>query len=96
MDFHQAIAKAGANRYLGITHSNLRLQIERYSYIAVNADNTDRESLDAHYQKIKTQHRELVDCIRSKNKERIEQIAVDHIRLFQQRIVDDLMNISFL
>jgi len=96
VDFHQAIAKAGANRYLGSTHSNLRLQIERYSYIAVNADNTDRESLDAHYQKIKTQHRELVDCIRSKNKERIEQIAVDHIRLFQQRIVDDLMNISFL
>jgi len=84
--FHQLIAKACGNRYLISIHENLRNEISRLSYLAFSKDFNNKPTLDEHFNKVIDHHREMIACLEKKDAERLGDLAVDHIRLFQNRI----------
>lgn len=85
--FHRLIAKASDNDYLFSIHENLRNQAERLSYLAISKDYENAPSLREHLQKIKEQHRVMVKCLKEKNIKEMEKLSIEHIRLFQSRIM---------
>jgi len=95
--FHSAIAEASQNQYLTRFHQNLRRQAERLSYIAVSREAPGGGlAQDEHYRRISEHHGELVRCLREHDELRAEAVAVEHIALFQERILNYLRDISYL
>lgn len=92
--FHTVIARASNNRYLDKYHETLRLQVERLSYLAVSRDGLT--SLEKHYAVISSQHEEIIEHLASHNTDGIEQVAVAHVKLFQNRILSTLMSADYL
>jgi DNA-binding GntR family transcriptional regulator len=84
---HQLIAKACENRYLFSIHENLRNEISRLSYLAFSKDMENSLSLDAHLSKIVEHHREIIRCLETKDSERAGDLSVEHLKLFQNRIM---------
>ena len=92
--FHAAIARAGNNRCLAKYHETLRLQVERLSYLAVSRDVLT--PLEKHYALISRQHDEIIDHLASHDAEGVEKVTVDHVKLFQNRIVSTLMSVDYV
>ena len=84
--FHQLIAKACGNRYLISIHENLRNEISRLSYLAFSKDFNNNPTLEEHFNKVIDHHREMIACLGKRDAEKLGDLAVDHIRLFQSRI----------
>ena len=84
--FHQLIARACDNGYLFSIHENLRNQISRLSYLAFSKDMENSLSLDNHLNKIVDHHQKIIRCLEQKDSERVGELSLDHIRLFQNRI----------
>jgi len=93
--FHSAIAEASHNQYLVRFHENLRRQAERLSFIAVSREAPDDVfPRDQHYRRISEHHGEIVSCLKAHDQLRAEAVAVEHITLFQDRILSYLRHIS--
>ena len=85
--FHQLIAKASDNEYLFSIHDNLRAQAERLSYLAISREWETGPALNEHLEKLKEQHKAIVKCLKEKDAEQMEKLSVEHVRLFQNRIM---------
>jgi DNA-binding GntR family transcriptional regulator len=85
--FHQLIAKASDNEYLISIHKNLRTQAERLSYLAVSKEWEEGPALNEHLEKIKEQHRAIVRCLRERDVESMGKLSIEHVKLFQNRIM---------
>jgi DNA-binding GntR family transcriptional regulator len=85
--FHQLIGRASDNEILFAIHDNLRAQAERLSYLAVSKEWEKGEALSEHLDKLKQHHKAAVKCLKDRDVERMERLAVDHVKLFQNRIM---------
>lgn len=94
--FHHIIALASKNRYLFEIHKNIRSQAERLSYIAVSQELETAAGIDKHNKRISAQHHELIKCLKERDTKQIEVTAIEHIKLFQNRILNSLIDLSYL
>jgi len=85
--FHQMIAKASDNEYLISIHKNLRTQAERISYLAISREWENGPALNEHLEKIKEHHEAIVRCLRERDFESMEKLSIEHVKLFQNRIM---------
>jgi DNA-binding GntR family transcriptional regulator len=85
--FHQLIAKASDNEYLFSIHDGLRAQAERLSYLAISKEWENGPILNEHLEKLKDDHKAIVRCLQEKDGEQMERLSVEHVRLFQNRIM---------
>jgi DNA-binding GntR family transcriptional regulator len=95
LEFHYLIAEASKNRFLCRMHQNIRMQAERLSYIAVSRELGETANLEEHNQKISKQHNALIKCLENHDVKQIGSICVEHVRLFQNRILQSFMDISY-
>ena len=85
--FHQLIAEASDNQYLASIHRDLRSKAERLAYLSIGRDVEKGATLEEHLRKLKQDHREIVSCLETRDVERLEKLSIEHIWLFQNRIV---------
>jgi len=85
--FHQLIAKASDNECLFSIHDNLRAQAERLSYLAISKEWEEGPALNEHLDKLKEDHKAIVRCLKEKDAEQMEKLAIEHVKLFQNRIM---------
>ncbi len=85
--FHRLIAKASDNEYLISIHENLRTQAERLSYLAISKEWENGPGLNDHLEKIKKHHKAMLQCLKTKNPKSMEKLSVEHVKLFQNRIM---------
>jgi len=85
--FHQLIAEASDNQYLSLFHEKLRNEADRLSYLAVSRELKNNHTLDEHHKKIKNHHKEIISCLEKKRIDQLEKLSLDHIKLFQNRIM---------
>ncbi len=85
--FHQLVAEASDNEYLISIHKNLRTQAERLSYLAISKEWENGPALDDHLEKIKEDHKAILRCLRTRNPKSMEKLSVQHVKLFQNRIM---------
>lgn len=90
--FHQLIAKASDNEYLISIHKNLRTQAERLSYLAISREWESGPDLNDHLEKIKEHHKSIVQCLRDRDAQSIEKLSIEHMKLFQNRIMHYLQH----
>lgn len=96
LEFHRLIAEASGNRFLRKVHQDIRLQAERLSYVAVKGESINNPAIDNHNQKISEQHQDIINCLENHDTKRIENIAIDHVKLFRDRIFNSLKDLSHL
>ena len=85
--FHQLVGKASDNECLFSIHENLRAQAERLSYLAISKEWEKGPALNEHLEKLKEHHKAIVRCLKEKNVDRMEKLAIEHVKLFQNRIM---------
>jgi DNA-binding GntR family transcriptional regulator len=85
--FHQLVARASDNEYLYFIHENLRTQAERLSYLAVSKEWEEGPALNEHLEKLKEHHKAIVQCLKEKDVEQMEKLSIEHVKLFQNRIM---------
>jgi DNA-binding GntR family transcriptional regulator len=85
--FHQLVARASDNEYLFSIHDGLRAQAERLSYLAISKEWETGPALKEHLEGLKEHHKAIVRCLREKDAEKMEKLSVEHVRLFQNRIM---------
>jgi len=85
--FHQLVAKASDNEYLISIHKSLRTQAERLSYLAISKEWENGPALKDHLEKIKEQHKAILQCLKTKNSKSMEKLSTEHVKLFQNRIM---------
>jgi len=95
-EFHQIIAIASRNKFLGRMHEEIRKQSERLSYISISREIGENLSLVEHYKKISQQHSKIIECLNNHNHEEIEKVSVEHVNSFQRRIVSSFMKVSYV
>lgn len=87
---HSTIGLATDNEYVIDIYETLLNQQERLSYLAVTGEIKSGLPLPDHLALIGKQHRDILAALESGDPERAENLADDHIRLFQQRITSYL------
>lgn len=95
-EFHHLIARASRNRFLGRTHRDIRMQAERLSYISVSREFQNNMSIDKHNKNISKQHHKLMEYLKKHDSKGIEVASVEHVDSFRGRILNHLMEISYV
>ena len=88
--FHQLIAEGSDNRYLISIHRDLRNKAERLAYLSIGSDFENSTTLDEHLSKLCSHHQQIVLCLEKKDVERMGRLSIEHIILFQNRIISYL------
>jgi len=96
LQFHMAISEAGKNRYLSNIHKNIRVQADRLSYMAVSREFGNARSLEEHNKKILKHHSTIIKGLERHDSTLTEKITIEHIRLFQNRIIRSFMDIDYI
>ena len=94
--FHNAIAQMAHNRYLLKSHTNIRTQTDRLSYLSVSFEKEESEARDIHNLKIREEHKKIIECLQNRDFKGAEKIAIKHVKNFHQRIADFLLNIDYV
>lgn len=94
-EFHQLIAKASKNRFLYKTHQNIRSQAEKFSYITFLRQLEDNGKKNEYYLNISKQHHEIIKCLKNRDHKKIGDVAVNHVRYFQNQIFNSMLDISY-
>lgn len=93
-DYHAAIGDASHNQYLSSQYKGMLDQGMRMLRIPFAYDPSSDDDLGRHLNKIVTEHREITNCIESRDADEAERLAHDHTRLFQSRCLQYLKEIG--
>lgn len=94
--FHGLISQAGGNDHLFRFQQVLRHQAERFSYLAVSREiNGGAPSVTDHHRRISGQHQELIEALEQGDADRVEEISIRHIILFQERVFRLFKEVSY-
>jgi GntR family transcriptional regulator, rspAB operon transcriptional repressor len=95
LDFHQLIAKSARNRFLYRAYKQIRMQIQRFTYVMVRQEFFSEESPQQHYLKSSVHHHEIIRCLEKRDPQELNKIIVEHVKHFQALIFRSLMDISY-
>ena len=85
--FHSLIASACENKYLIAVHENVRNQAYRLACLSLSKDFATNPRFKSHHQRIVDQHEMIVSFLEKRDPEQAANIAVEHVKLFQERIM---------
>jgi DNA-binding GntR family transcriptional regulator len=94
-EFHRLIAMVCKNRFLYKTHQNIRSQAERFSYITFLRQGSKNGETNEYYLDISKQHHEIIKCLENRDCERIGDVVVNHVKYFQNQIINSMLNIFY-
>lgn len=87
--FHRLVSQASDNEYILSIHENLRNQAERLSFLAISSE-VKGGSADEHNEKIRAHHRRMLTLLFERSTDEVAQLAEEHLRLFQVRVLQYL------
>ena len=85
--FHSLIANACENKYIITVHEIIRNQAFRLSCLSLSKDFATNPRFKSHHQRIVDQHQMIVSFLEKRDAEKAANVAVEHIKLFQERIM---------
>lgn len=86
--FHLAIARAGRNLFLTRTYAELLDQSLRLSRLTVIYDPPTGMTRAQHFKLVIDEHRQFIEAIERRDKDRAEQLAAGHCELMRKRVFD--------
>lgn len=90
LDFHFLISSSSDNEFIFQFHRITRNAAERLSYFSVSHEILGTSSLENHIYSISKEHRELLSALETHDVSRIETLSIEHIKHFQDRILNYL------
>jgi DNA-binding GntR family transcriptional regulator len=90
IEFHLVISHASDNEYIQQFHRIIRNVAQCLSYLSVSHEINGSTSLEEHNDSIMAEHRKLIACLENRDLERIEALSIEHIKHFQNRILNYL------
>lgn len=87
-EFHVNLARCSHNEYLVRGVREIRYMANRLSYLSYGRDTGSKVSLREHYSSVIRQHEGIMGAIMEKDETRLKEVILEHIRVFQQRIID--------
>ncbi|MCP4112593.1 MAG: GntR family transcriptional regulator [Desulfobacteraceae bacterium] len=91
-DFHMSFARCSGNEYLTRGIYEVRCEANRLSYLSYGGDTEMSSSLHEHYTSVIRQHEKIMDIIKKRDEVKLKQVICEHIRIFQQRIINYMMS----
>jgi GntR family transcriptional regulator, rspAB operon transcriptional repressor len=88
--FHSQFAACSRNLYLIQALQKVRCETNRLAYLSYGNEIEPQRSLKDHYTSVVEQHARIIDLIRSRDESALKALIEDHIRVFQNRIVQYL------
>jgi len=95
-DFHRQLAACVDNSFLNRADEQIRSMAIRLAYISFGKEMSDSESLKGHCEIVNRHHDEIVEAIEMGDTERLVEVTLDHLKLFQTRIMKAMTNVDFL
>lgn len=86
--FHMSYARCSQNVYLVRVLHEVRCEAKRLAYLSYSNEIGSNKSLKEHYESVIRQHEEIMTFIRERDEARLKETICEHIRIFQQRIMD--------
>ena len=90
LEFHFLISSASDNEFIIQFHRITRNAAERLSYLSVSHEIQGTLSLVEHIYSISKEHQELLSGLETHDVHRIENLSIEHIKHFQDRILNYL------
>jgi len=87
-EFHVSLAGCSHNEYLVRGVRDIRYMANRLSYLSYGRNTDSEASLREHYLSVIRQHEGIMGAITEKDETRLKEVILEHIRVFQQRIID--------
>ncbi len=87
-DFHMNYARCFRNEYLVRGIYEVRCEANRLAYLSYGSDIKMSSSLHEHYTSVIRQHEDIMEIIKMRDEVRLKQVICEHIRIFQQRIIN--------
>jgi DNA-binding GntR family transcriptional regulator len=88
--FHSHFAACSRNLYLIQALQKVRCETNRLAYLSYGNEIEPQRSLKEHYTSVVEQHARIIGLIRSRDKSGLTAVIEDHIRVFQNRIIQYL------
>lgn len=90
--FHAYLAQCSRNEYLIQALARVRTEIKRLAYLSFSQEIDPEHSLNAHYQSVLQEHQDMVQALKQRNANDLNELISIHIRTFQQRIMHSMMS----
>ena len=96
LNFHQIVAKSARNRFLYRAYKQIRMQIQRFTYVMVRQEFfPEGNPQHQHHLKSSVHHHEIVRCLENRDPQELNKVIVEHVKHFQDLIFRSLMDISY-
>lgn len=90
--FHDGYARCSHNAYLIQCLQKVRCETNRLAYLSYGNEMDPERSLKDHYASVIDQHDKMIKAIEHRDERQLKQIIVEHIKTFQNRIINYLMS----
>ena len=85
--FHHCYARCSQNSYLVNALHKVRCETNRLAYLSYGTEVDPERTLQTHYRTVIEEHERIIETIKTRNLIRLIETIIEHIRAFQQRIV---------
>lgn len=85
--FHVTIGRSSGNNFLAEAYETVQNYSLRLTYLMFEKASTQLQDSEEYYSRVYSEHREMIDLIRSGDGDRLEEISQKHIQLFCDRII---------
>lgn len=85
--FHMNFAKCSHNEFLCRADNEVRNEAKRLSFLSYDNAIDPDTPLKEHFESVISEHREMITCLKNKDKNRLNQIIMKHIQTFRERII---------
>lgn len=92
-ELHKREAMATRNPFIGQLARQVHDQGQRLAFMCFGGSVDNRDHLEDHFDKVRSQHRALLEGMRNKKPD-LHEIAVAHVRLFRERVQNCLVSNS--
>lgn len=85
--FHHLIGEACGNRYVFASYAEqlqLSLRLARMMFFQATRA---AETPDAYFQRVVREHDEMIDALEARDADALEQLSIEHMRLFRDRVI---------
>jgi len=86
-NFHKLLAKASANQYIFSILNTVQNGAQRLAYLSYSQETSVNYSLEEHFKLVRQHHANIINFLKKKQTEDLENQIVEHLELFRSRIL---------
>lgn len=86
MAFHQAVARAARSPHLADAYHRILVEGMRYMALSFSVHDADDRGYEPHMRSVTDEHNAMIAAIETRDGDRAEKLAHDHVALFRRRI----------